>query len=99
MKKNQKDIWPKILIKILNFGNANIYINIIIIVIIPFKQKYIPQWGPIIKIGFPSLSENINNVFPTNLYINFEDLFKGLQLQNKIINILKIYITNKIEEK
>ena len=49
---------------------------------------------------FQSLVEEFNNLLNLqNLYISFEDLFKGLQLQNKIINILKIYITNKIEEK
>jgi len=49
---------------------------------------------------FQSLVEEFNNLLNLqNLYISFEDLFKSLQLQNKIINILKIYITNKIEEK
>ena len=49
---------------------------------------------------FQRLVEEFNNLLNLqNLYISFEDLFKGLQLQNKIINILKIYITNKIEEK
>ena len=33
------------------------------------------------------------------LYINIEDLFKSLQLQNKIINILKIYLMNKTKQK
>ena len=49
---------------------------------------------------FQSLVEEFNNLLNLqNLYISFEDLFKSLQLQNKIINILKIYLTNKIEEK
>ena len=49
---------------------------------------------------FQRLVEEFNNLLNLqNLYISFEDLFKSLQLQNKIINILKIYITNKIEEK
>ena len=49
---------------------------------------------------FQSLVEEFNNLLNLqNLYISFEDLLKSLQLQNKIINILKIYITNKIEEK
>ena len=49
---------------------------------------------------FQSLVEEFNNLLNLqNLYISFEDLFKSLQLQNKIIKILKIYITNKIEEK
>ena len=49
---------------------------------------------------FQRLVEEFNNLLNLqNLYISFEDLLKSLQLQNKIINILKIYITNKIEEK
>ena len=49
---------------------------------------------------FQRLVEEFNNLLNLqNLYISFEDLFKSLQLQNKIINILKIYLTNKIEEK
>ena len=49
---------------------------------------------------FQSLVEEFNNLLNLqNLYISFEDLLKSLQLQNKIINILKIYLTNKIEEK
>ena len=49
---------------------------------------------------FQRLVEEFNNLLNLqNLYISFEDLLKSLQLQNKIINILKIYLTNKIEEK
>ena len=49
---------------------------------------------------FRRLVDEFNNLLNLQkLYISFEDLFKGLQLQNKIIKILKIYITNKIEEK
>ena len=49
---------------------------------------------------FSRLLAEFNNLLKLqNLYINFEDLFRSLQLQNKIINILKVYIINKIEEK
>ena len=43
--------------------NENINIDII-----PQKHTYMPQCGPIIKIGFSYLSKNINNDLPTNLY-------------------------------
>ena len=49
---------------------------------------------------FSRLLAEFNNLLKLqNLYINFEDLFRSLQLQNKIINILKVYIINKIGEK
>ena len=49
---------------------------------------------------FTRLVEEFNNILNMqNLYISFKDLFKRLQLQNKIINILKIFIINKIDEK
>ena len=49
---------------------------------------------------FSRLLSEFNNLLKLqNLYINFEDLFRSLQLQNKIINILKVYIINKIGEK
>ena len=49
---------------------------------------------------FSRLLTEFNNLLKLqNLYINFEDLFRSLQLQNKIINILKVYIINKIGEK
>ena len=49
---------------------------------------------------FIRLLAEFNNLLKLqNLYINFEDLFRSLQLQNKIINILKVYIINKIGEK
>lgn len=49
---------------------------------------------------FSRLLAEFNNLLKLqNLYINFEDLFRSLQLQNKIINILKLYIINKIGEK
>jgi len=49
---------------------------------------------------FSRLLAEFNNLLKLQkLYINFEDLFRSLQLQNKIINILKVYIINKIGEK
>jgi hypothetical protein len=49
---------------------------------------------------FSRLLAEFNNLLKLqNLYINFEDLFRSLQLQNKIINILKVYIINKMGEK
>ena len=49
---------------------------------------------------FSRLLAEFNNLLKLqNLYINFEDLFRSLQLQNKIINILKVYIINKILKK
>ena len=47
---------------------------------------------------FTRLVEEFNNLLNMqNLYISFEDLFKSLQLQNKIIKNFKIFIKNKIE--
>ena len=61
-----------------------------------FKEKQIDLTND----EFKRLVSEFNNLLNLQkLYINFEDLFKSLQLQNKIINILKIYIINKIEEK
>ena len=49
---------------------------------------------------FTRLVEEFNNLLNMeNLYISIEDLFKSLQLQNKIIKILKIFILSKIDEK
>jgi hypothetical protein len=49
---------------------------------------------------FSRLLAEFNNLLKLQkLYINFEDLFRSLQLQNKIINILKVYIINKMGEK
>ena len=49
---------------------------------------------------FRRLVDEFNNLLNLqNLYMSFDDLFKSLQLQDKIIKILKIYITNKIDEK
>ena len=49
---------------------------------------------------FSRLLAEFNNLLKLqNLYINFEDLVRSRQLQNKIINILKVYIINKIGEK
>ena len=49
---------------------------------------------------FSRLLAEFNNLLKLQkLYINFEDRFRSLQLQNKIINILKVYIINKIGEK
>ena len=40
-----------------------------------------------------------NNVLDMrNLYVCLEDLFKSLLVQNKIINILKLYLINKINQ-
>ena len=49
---------------------------------------------------FKRLVSEFNNLLNLqNLTICFEDLLKSLQLQNKIINILKIFIINQIEDK
>ena len=49
---------------------------------------------------FKRLVSEFNNLLNLqNLTICFEDLLKSLQLQNKIINILKIFIINQIDEK
>lgn len=49
---------------------------------------------------FKRLVSEFNNLLNLqNSWICVEDLLKSLQLQNKIINILKIFIINQIEEK
>ena len=64
------------------------------------SEKFLGQNYNLTKDEFNSLVTKFNNLLRLQkLYINFEDLFKSLQLQNKIIHILKIYIMNKEENK
>ena len=49
---------------------------------------------------FKRLVSEFNNLLNLqNSWICVEDLLRSLQIQNKIINILKIFIINQIEEK
>ena len=64
------------------------------------SEKFSGKKYNLTKDEFNLLVTEFNNLINLqNLYINIEDLFKSLQLQNKIINILKVYIMNKIEQK
>jgi hypothetical protein len=64
------------------------------------SEKFMDKRLNLTNDEFSRLLSEFNNLLKLqNLYINFEDLFRSLQLQNKIINILKVYIINKIGEK
>ena len=60
------------------------------------SNKFAEQKINLTNDEFKRLVSEFNNLIDLqNLYINMEDLLKSLRLQNKIINILKIYIINK----
>ena len=60
------------------------------------SDKFAEQKINLTNDEFKRLVSEFNNLIDLqNLYINMEDLLKSLRLQNKIINILKIYIINK----
>ena len=64
------------------------------------NEKFMEEKINLTNDEFKRLVSEFNNLLNLqNSWICVEDLLKSLQLQNKIINILKIFIINKIEEK
>ena len=64
------------------------------------NEKFMGEKFNLTNDEFKRLVSEFNNLINLqNLLICSEDLLKSLQLQNKIIKILKIFIINQIEEK
>ena len=64
------------------------------------NEKYLEEKFNLTNDEFKRLISEFNNLLNLqNSWVCVEDLLKSLQLQNKIINILKIFIINQIEEK
>ena len=60
------------------------------------NEKYLEEKFNLTNDEFKRLISEFNNLLNLqNSWVCVEDLLKSLQLQNKIINILKIYIYNK----
>ena len=63
------------------------------------SEKFLCEKLILSKREYNMLIAKYNNVLDLrNLYVCLEDLFKSLLVQNKIINILKIYLINKINQ-
>ena len=64
------------------------------------NEKYLEEKFNLTNDEFKRLVSEFNNLLNLqNSWVCVEDLLKSLQLQNKIINILKIFIINQIEDK
>ena len=64
------------------------------------NEKYLEEKFNLTNDEFKRLISEFNNLLNLqNSWVCVEDLLKSLQLQNKIINILKIFIINQIEDK
>ena len=64
------------------------------------NEKYREEKFNLTNDEFKRLVSEFNNLLNLqNSWVCVEDLLKSLQLQNKIINILKIFIINQIEDK
>ena len=64
------------------------------------NEKFVGEKFNLTNDEFKRLVSEFNNLINLqNLLVCSEDLLKSLQLQNKIIKILKIFIINQIEEK
>ena len=63
------------------------------------SEKFLCEKLILSKKEYNMLITKYNNVLDMrNLYVCLEDLFKSLLVQNKIINILKLYLINKINQ-
>ena len=63
------------------------------------SEKFLGEKLILSKNEYNILIAKYNNVLDMrNLYVCLEDLFKSLLVQNKIINILKMYLINKINQ-
>ena len=64
------------------------------------NEKYLEEKFNLTNDEYKRLISEFNNLLNLqNSWVCVEDLLKSLQLQNKIINILKIFIINQIEDK
>ena len=63
------------------------------------SEKFLCEKLILSKKEYNMLITKYNNVLDMrNLYVCLEDLFKSLLVQHKIINILKLYLINKINQ-